>query len=344
MSPDPFAPSKPVAFASRILAVLLLALAGCSTPTPAPASVSPLRLPTRIPPTLTPTPPPPDVQGYYEEGLTYQRAGDTDAALQAFSRLIELAPDFAPAYVARGGIYLVHREYALALADANAALEADPTLATAHALRGETLRLMGRPAQALIAFDEAVAHDPNLKATTFHSRWLAACAAHAVPRLRALGREYTFEHPDDPMGSYYRGWSLVEEGNSRAAISALLRGIEAVPQPPALLWFVLGQAYAAERAWQEAIVSFETAYRLVQSGDASLTLHTDRPAADLCGALGRAYLGAGRCPEAEAMLKYAIEFGASAAEYDDAIREARLCQTPTPTPTQYPTTTPPGGD
>lgn len=323
-------------------------LTACTTLMPDPTvSVSPLRLPTRVPPTLTPTPTPlsSDARAYYEEGLAYQQAGDAENALRAFTQAIELAPDFASAYVARGGIYLGHRDYDLALANANTALEADPTLATAYALRGEALRLMGRPAQALIAFDEAVARDPNLKATTFHSRWLAARAAHAVPRLRALGQEYTFEHPDDPMGSYYRGWSLVEEGNSRAAISALLiRGIEAVPQPPALLWFALGQAYASENAWQEAIISFETAYRLVQSGDASLALHTDRPAADLCGALGRAYLGAGRCPEAEAMLKYAIEFGAPAAEYDGAIREARLCQTPTPTPTQYPTTTPPSGD
>jgi len=284
------------------------------------------------------------VQGYYEEGLSYQQAGDTDAALQAFSRLIELAPDFAPAYVARGGVYLARGEYDLALTDADAALKADPSYAAAYALRGETLRLMGRPAQALRAFDRALSHDPGLKSATFRSRWLAACAARSLPHLKELSREYTFEHPDDPLGHYYRGWALVEARNPSAAVSTLLRGIESDPQPPAVLWFALGWAYATEYAWQEAITSFETAYRLVQSGDASLTLHTDRPAADLCGALGRAYLGAGRCPEAEAMLKYAIEFGAPAAEYDGAIREARLCQTPTPTPTQYPTTTPPGGD
>lgn len=314
---------------------------------PAPTvSVSPLRLPTRVPPTLTPTPIPlsSDARAYYEEGLAYQQAGDAENALRAFTQAIELAPDFASAYVARGGIHLSHRDYDLALADANTALEADPALATAYALRGETLRLVGRPAQALQAFDQALSHDPGLRSATFRSRWLAACAARSATYLKALSREYTFEHPDDPMGHYYRGWALIEGRNPRAAVSTLIRGIESTPHPPAVLWFALGWAYATERAWQEAILSFETAYRLVQSGDASLALHTDRPAADLCGALGRAYLGAGRCPEAEAMLKYAVEFGAPAAEYNGAIREARLCQTPTPTPTQYPTTTPPSGD
>lgn len=336
---------KPVPSASRILIVLLLTLAACTSPTARPtASVSPLRLPTRVPPTLTPTAPPPDVQGYYEEGLAYQQAGDTEAAWQAYTRVIELAPDFAPAYVARGSIYLVREEYALALRDADAALKADPAHAAAYALRGETLRLMGRPAQALQAFDQALSLNPDLRIMTFNSRWLAACAARSLPHLKELGREYTLEHPDDPMGRYYRGWALIEEGNPSAAVSTLIRSIEDTPHPPAVLWFALGWAYAREYAWQEAVVSFETAYQLVLSGDTSLALHTDRPAADLCGALGRAYLGAGRCAEAEAMLNYAVEIGAPAAEYDGAIEEARLCQTPTPTPTQYPTTTPPSGD
>jgi tetratricopeptide (TPR) repeat protein len=203
---------------------------------------------------------------------------------------------------------------------------------------------MGRPAQALQAFDRALSHDHGLRTATFRSRWLAACAARSLPHLKELSREYTLEHPDDPMGRYYRGWALIEEGNPSAAVSTLIRGIESAPHPPAVLWFALGWAYVAERAWQEAVVSFETAYQLVLSGDTSLALHTDRPAADLCGALGRAYLGAGRCAEAETMLNYAIEIGAPAAEYRSAVREARVCQTPTPTPPQSPPTTPPAGD
>lgn len=328
----------------KCFAVILVAalLTGCVSTTPNPTTpVSPLRLPTRVPPTLTPTSPPPDVQGYYEEGLAYQQAGNAEAALQAYTRIIELAPDFAPAYVARGGIYLARNEYTLALRDADAALKADPAHAVAYALRAETLRLMGRPAQALQVFDQALSRNPDLRMMTFNSRWLAARAARSLLHLKELGREYTLEHPDDPMGRYYRGWALIEEGNPSAAVSTLIRGIEATPHPPAVLWFALGWAYAGERAWQEAVISFETAYRLMQSGDTSLALHTDRPAADLCGALGRAYLGAGRCAEAEAMLNYAIEIGAPAAEYRSAIQEARICQTPTPMPTQYPTTTPP---
>lgn len=328
----------------KCLALILVIgfLTTCISPPSDPTvPISPLRLPTRVPPTLTPTP---DVRGYYEEGLAYQQTGDTEAALWAFTQVIELAPDFAPAYVARGGVHLARGEYALALADADAALKADPTNAAAYALRGETLRLMDKPAQALEAFDAAVTRDPRLKAATFHSRWLAACVTRSVPHLKALSQEYTLKHPNDPMGHYYRGWALVEERDPTAAISTLIQGIESASQPPALLWFALGQAYAAAYAWQEAVVSLETARRLAQSGDASLALHTDRPIADLFGALGRAYLGAGRCAEAQAALEYTRDLGVWTLEYANMLQEARICQTPTPTPTRYPTVTPPAGD
>ena len=64
--------------------------------------------------------------------------------------------------------------------------------------------------------------------------------------------------------------------------------------------------------WQEATSSSEAARALVQAGDTSLTVHSDQPIADLFGLLGRAYLGAGRCVDAEMMLEYAISIGAPA--------------------------------
>jgi len=266
--------------------------------------------------------------------------GDAEGALQSFTWAIQLAPDFASAYVARSTVYLSQGEYRLALADANAALEADPNSAPAHTLRGETLRLLGYARRALEAFDQALALDPTLKAETFRSRWLAARAARDSRRLVALSYEYPRDHPDDPLRHYYRGWAYVQSGRPRIAISILIEGIEATPDPPALLWFVLGQAYAADLAWQEAVTSLEAARMLVQAGDTSLFVHSDQPIADLFSALGRAYLGAGRCVDAETMLEYAIEIGASASKHATALEEARICQTPTPTITPYPTVTP----
>ena len=324
------------------LLVILVALAGCAAPSP---TASPLRLPTRIPltPTANPTPTPLTIAArtYYEEGLARQEAGDAEGALQSFAWAVQLAPGFAPAYVARGTVYLAQGKPHSALANADVALKADPTSAAAHALRGETLRLLGRARLALEAFDQALALDSDLKPETFRSRWLVARAAHNAGRLLALSREYAEAHPDDPLYHYYRGWGLVELGSPRVAVKALIQGIEATPNPPALLWFALGQAYVVDRSWQEATTSFEAARALVQGGDTSLVVHSDQPIADLFGALGRAYLGAGRCVDAETVLEYAIDIGAPASGYTTALGEARVCQTPTPTATPYPTTTPP---
>lgn len=328
------------------LALLLLVwvlLAGC---TPTDSATSPLRLPTRIPrtptpiPTLTATPFSIAAQTYYEDGLARQEAGDAEGAIQSFTWAIRRAPDFAPAYVARGAIHLAQGEPRLALSDADAALAADPTSGHAHALRGETLRLLGRAQPALEAFDQAVNLDPSLKSETFRSHWLVARATHNAVRLLALSKEYAAAHPDDPLRYYYRGWAFIELDSGSVASKVLVEGIEATPDPPALLWFALGQAYAAEHSWQDAVTAFEATRILVQTGDTSLIVHSDQPIVDLFVALGSAYLGAGRCVDAETMLQYAVDIGAPVSEYGPILEGARLCQTPTPTATPYLTATP----
>lgn len=323
-----------------IIYFALLFLAACAPP-PAPEL-----LPTRAVVTPTSTPFRVTAQVYYEQGLARRASGDAEGAMQSFTWALQSAPDFAPAYLARGGLYLAQGELRPALADADAALQADPENGAAYALRGEALRLQGRAGAALGAFDRALALDPTLAPETFRSRWLAARAARDSVRLSELSREYANAHPQDPLRYYYRGWAFIQLGAPSAAIRSLIEGIESASEPPALLWFALGQAYAANRSWDEAIASYEAARALVQSGDASLTVHSDRPVAALFGALGEAYLGAGRCVDAEVMLEYALDVGAAEADYGTALEEARICQTPTPTATPYPTTTPsiPGGN
>ena len=324
-----------------LLGSLLPVLVACAS-----LSATPERLPTRaVTPVPTPTPTfTPfrfSARDYYKEGRTRQEAGDIKGAVQSFTRAIQLMSDFSPAYVARGTAYLAQGRHRLALADADAALKLDPTSATAHVLRAETLRLLGRALPALEAFDRALILKPSLKAETFRSRWLAARAAHDDVRLAVLSREYHRAHAGDPLRHYYQGWALIEQGAPVVAARALAEGIESSSDPPALLWFTLGQAYAASDFWAEAIIAFEAARALVEIGDASLAVHSDRPIADLFVALGQAYLGAGRCVDAETMLEYAIAVGVAASEGSAKLEEARVCLTPTPTATPYPTTTPP---
>lgn len=327
-----------------LLAVTLMVLAGCASPDP--PSASPLRLPTRIlhtptpTPTVTPTPFSIAARTYYKQGVTRQETGDVEGALQSFTWAIQRAPGFAPAYVARGTVYLAQEKPHLALADVNTALEINPSSASAYVLRGEILWLLESTRPALEAFDQAIELDLDLKPDTFRSRWLIARADDQAARMLALSAEYADTHRDDPLRYYYRGWAFVELDYAHIASKILIEGIETTPDPPALLWFALGQAYAAGNAWQEAVTALEAARVLVQTGDTSLLLHSGQPIVDLFDALGRAYLGAGRCVDAETMLTYVIDIGGPASEYGTMLEEARTCQTPTPEPTPYLTTTP----
>jgi tetratricopeptide (TPR) repeat protein len=319
-----------------LLLAALVVLAGCVSGHAATPSGSPMRLPTRVPRTPTPTPVLPDAQPYYEAGRACQEAGDTECAIQSFTRAIEVEPEFVLAYVARGGVYLAQDQPKQALADADVALEIDPASAPAHALRGEALRVQGRSYQALEAFDKAVALDPALEEAVFRSRWLASIGAGDNARLIKLGREYGEAHPDDPVRHYYRGWAFLEWGNPGLAIHTLIGGIEEVPDPPALLWFALGHAYLENTMWQEAATCFEITLSLLGNGDTSVDLHSDQPVVDTFGALGLAYLGADRCGDAERVLEHAIAIGASTAEYAAPLEQARLCQAATPTPSPTP--------
>ncbi|HEC34143.1 MAG TPA: tetratricopeptide repeat protein [Chloroflexi bacterium] len=313
------------------LGCLVLVLAGCTSPRP---TSSPLHLPTRIPP--TPTLERSEVAlRAYEAGLARRAAGDVEGALEQFSRALVADPAFAPAYVERGSLYLALEEPEAALLDAQAALASDPGDGFACALLGEVLRLgFNDVAQALEAYEQAVRLDPSLAGPLFPARWRAAVAAGRADRMVALANEYLNAYPDDPLAAYYLGRALTALGNPRAAIRTLVDALE--EGGPAAVWFALGEAYRAERAWPEAKVCYEQARALAETGDPSLNLVSDTPVADLFTGLGAAYVYVGECTSARVMLEHALAVGPDRPEMHTLLGQAMICQTPTPTPTPYP--------
>jgi tetratricopeptide (TPR) repeat protein len=326
---------------SSLLLALVVLVGCCPGPDVPITPASPLQLPTRVPATATPAPTQVDARLLYEAGLACRGMGDDAGALRSFTQAIEIDPDFAPTYIARGSVYLAHGQLDAALDDAESAIAIDSDDASAHALRGEILWQLGRSREASRAFDRAVALDPDLEEQTFQSRWLAALAGHDADRLTDLGGWYGTNHPEDPLRHYYRGWAYIEQGRPDVAIYLLVGAIQGTPRPPALLWFTLGHAYMESDSWQEAVTCFEAAGALIQAGDVSLEIHTQRPVADFFAAMGQAYLRVGRCADAEAMLQHAVAVAGPRSEYLDLLEEVERCKTPAPTPTSYPTTTPP---
>ncbi len=301
-----------------ILGALLLALVGC-TVGPSPTAISPP--PTPPPPTATPGP-----AVLYDQGLACQQAGDWECARVAFSRALELDPSFAPAYRARGAVHMALGDGPTALWDAQMAIALAPEDAGAHALLGEVLRrAFNDPIQALDAYSAAVRRDPSLAVALFPVRWECAVAAARSDRMAELAAEYARLHPDDPMRAYYRGRALLAQGLPRVAIRVVGESIER-EGGPAAVWFVLGEAYAAEEAWPEAVICYEQARALMEAGDPSLRAVSETPVAALAFALGTAYLYAGRCADAEAAFRHARALNPDLPDLPTRIGQAMICQ------------------
>lgn len=312
-----------------LLCCLLLTACASAGRTATPTTAAE-RLPTRLPtPTPTATPLALSAEDYFQHGLEHRRLGNPNRARRCFTWAIQVDPRFAPAYVSRGALYLAKDDLDRALQDAEAALEIERS-AEAFRLQGEVLRTMGQYERALLAFDQALTRESDLTGDTFPSRWRAAQALEDVDRLAALGAEYAAAHPEDPLRHYYQAWGGFESQAYEDVIERLVAGLREASHQPAVLWYLLGRAYAGIDAWAEAVTSLETARALVEAGDATMAAHTEQPVGDLFVALGRAYLGAGRCADAETMLAHGLSAGASMSEHLDALEEARICQTPTP--------------
>ena len=315
--------------------LLILIVAGCAVPTP---TISPLPFPSRIPPTATPSPTGAAV--YYEAGLACRARGDMEGALSFFAQALDADPSFAPAYVQRSTIYLAQGDAEAALTEAQMATTFAPDDGAAYALLGEVLRAgFGDLGHALTAYERAVQLDPALADVTFLPRWQAALATGQNGRLVALGNEYMHAHPDDPLAAYYKGLALVAVGNHNGAIFLLSEAVQEHGDVAAL-WFALGEAYAADGAWQQAKVCYEQARTLAEAGEQSLNIVSAAPVADLFAGLGRAYVNAGECASGIVMLEHALAVGPERDELHTLVGQAMICLTPTPTPLPYPWWTP----
>lgn len=92
----------------------------------------------------------------WKRGNSAFHAGDLDAAMQAYTEAIRLAPQDAEPYVHRGTVLYTLRRYEDALGDFTLAQRLDPNLALLYNNRGVTYVALGQTAFALADFEEAL--------------------------------------------------------------------------------------------------------------------------------------------------------------------------------------------
>ena len=102
-----------------------------------------------------------DLERIYVQATTLYKNGDLPQAAELFSRILQQAPDVAPAHNGLGLCFYGTGNQAGALERFEAAIRHDPFFASAHINRGMVLRDQGRLDAALASMEKAVALDPH---------------------------------------------------------------------------------------------------------------------------------------------------------------------------------------
>ncbi|MES2667164.1 MAG: tetratricopeptide repeat protein [Pseudomonadota bacterium] len=97
-----------------------------------------------------------------QRGRDAMEAGDTDAAIQHFTALIDHAPDFAEGWNARATAYFTAGEFGPSIADIARTLTLNPRHFGAMAGMATILEQLGKPEQALKMWRAALAIHPYL--------------------------------------------------------------------------------------------------------------------------------------------------------------------------------------
>jgi len=164
---------------------------------------------------------------------------DVDAAIADLDKAIELDPKSTDGYRCRAEKRRISGDLDAALADATRALELDPSNASAHVTLGNTLDDMGRTAEAIIEYGEAIElassaadMDARLLANAYNQRSIArgrldndAGAAADLDKAIELDPEY---------GPAYANRAMVAlwDGDCEGAIADATKAIELEPDFP----------------------------------------------------------------------------------------------------------------
>ena len=141
----------------------VLPVTAAPNPNAAPEPAEPVEIP------LEGEPDPVAAAAAWRHGNAEFHDGNMQAAMQAYTRALQLAPDRPEAYIHRGMTFYALQRYQDALADFTRAEQRDSSIALLYNNRGVTRLALKQIAQALADFDEAIMLNPDY-ANAFYNR------------------------------------------------------------------------------------------------------------------------------------------------------------------------------
>jgi tetratricopeptide (TPR) repeat protein len=193
------------------------------------------------------------VEAYRERGQLLRLVRRLDEALEDFHTAIALEPD-ADLYFRRGVVHAEQRDFNSAFADFDEAIERDPQLALAYLNRGLVSVIVGKFEDAARDADLALEIDPSLT----RARFLRGVAHGKLGRHDLAVGDFDVvleEDPENARAHNHRGLAFAAEGKFDEAIAAYDEAIRLCPD----LWaayFNRGIAHHLEGDHDGAIAAF----------------------------------------------------------------------------------------
>jgi tetratricopeptide (TPR) repeat protein len=101
---------------------------------------------------------------WFEKAVNFwdgKKFSDPNKAIEYFTQVIHLAPNFAPAYQRRGFVYAELKQFSAAIADYDQAIHFNPNAEWTYFLRGFAYRELKQLDRAISDFDQAIRLNPN---------------------------------------------------------------------------------------------------------------------------------------------------------------------------------------
>ena len=200
------------------------------------------------------------VEDYFSLGLTFRQQGKLEKAIDAYKKVLELAPDHVRAYRSRGIAKRALGNHQGAIADFGKAIDLNPQYAAAYAGRGIVKRILGDHQGAIADFDKALSLDPK-HVQAYRQRGIAKRDSGDHQGAIADFDKVIELNPQSVLAYRNRGLTKRILGDHQGAIADFDKALDLNPQY-AQAYVGRGIAKRASRDHQGAIDDFNKALEL----------------------------------------------------------------------------------
>jgi tetratricopeptide (TPR) repeat protein len=155
-------------------------------------------------------------EAYYNRGVTYRKLGNYNQAIKDYDKAVEIDPQYEEAYLNRGVVYAKLGNTKQEIRDYDKAIEINPQDANAYYNRGITYGKLGNFNQAINDFDKAIELNPQY-AKAYNNRGIAyGKLGNTKQEIRDYDKAIEI-NPQDANAYYNRGITYGKLGNFNQA-------------------------------------------------------------------------------------------------------------------------------